>query len=60
MTPRPFPPPRAQARIKLMPMLMGKAAGAITSIEPAAKIIDDMVIGARDCINRGHSLQARL
>ena len=46
--------------VKLMPMLMGKCAGAIDSVEPAAKIIADMVNGAVDCINAAQGRIARL
>jgi NAD(P)H-dependent flavin oxidoreductase YrpB (nitropropane dioxygenase family) len=47
-------------QIEYMPMLMGQCSGAITSVEPAAKIIDDMVNGAVDCLRAAHGRIAKL
>jgi NAD(P)H-dependent flavin oxidoreductase YrpB (nitropropane dioxygenase family) len=47
-------------QIELTPMLMGNAAGAIKSVEPAKKIIDDMVSGAIGCLRAAHGTIARL
>ena len=43
-----------------MPLLMGQAAGAIGSVEPAAKILHDMVRDAMDIIRGNAALISRL
>jgi len=37
-------------QIELTPLLMGQCSGAITTVEPAAKIVDDMVTEALACL----------
>ena len=41
-------------QMELMPMLMGQAAGAIKSIEPASTIIDSMISDAVTCLETAH------
>ena len=37
-------------QIELTPLLMGQAAGAITTVQPAAEIIEEMMSGALQCL----------
>lgn len=49
-----------EQQMEARPQLMGQASAAIHAIEPASKIIDEMVSGALATLRRGVSMAAKL
>jgi len=47
-------------QLNVVPLLMGKAAGAVTEIKPAKEIMDEMMSGAIASIRSSNSLIAKL
>lgn len=47
-------------QLNVVPLLMGKAAGAVTEIKPAKEIMDEMMAGAIASIRSNNSLIAKL
>ena len=47
-------------QIELTPLLMGQAAGAVTTVQPAKEIIDEMMSGAVRCLRDANGLISKL
>lgn len=49
-----------EKQMEARPQLMGQASAAIHAVEPASKIMDEMVAGALSSLRRGVGMAARL
>ena len=49
-----------KTRLGAQPLLMGQAAGAVTTVQPAKEIIDDMMSGAVRCLRDANGLISKL
>ena len=49
-----------QQQMEARPQLMGQASAAIDAVEPASKIMDEMIAGALATLRRGVGMAAKL